>query len=184
MGNHYHLLVETPQANLSRGMGWLQNAFTRRINTRHGLWGHLFGGRYKAILVESGNCFWALLDYIHLNPVRAGIVAEKDGLESYLWSSLPHYLEPARKRPPWLETAAGFEVCGCDDTASGRREFLGLLERRVDWRNPRLAGTDLSRGQWPAAACGVFQPAAGMAVWFGAVSRKATQDARQATDPN
>ena len=146
MGNHYHLLVETPQANLSRGMGWLQNAFTRRINTRHGLWGHLFGGRYKAILVEPGNCFWALLDYIHLNPVRAGIVAEKDGLESYLWSSLPHYLEPARKRPPWLETAAGFEVCGCDDTASGRREFLGLLERRVDWRNPRLAGTTFPEG--------------------------------------
>ena len=54
------------QADLSRGMGWLQNAFTRRINTRHGLWGHLFGGPYKAILAEPGNCFWALLDYIHL----------------------------------------------------------------------------------------------------------------------
>ena len=125
MSNHYHLLLETPQANLSRRMGWLQNAFTRRINTRHGLWGHLFGGRYKAILAEPGNCFWALLDYIHLNPVRARIVAEKDGLESYVWSSLPHYLGPARKRPPWLETATGFEVCECDDTASGRREFLG-----------------------------------------------------------
>ena len=56
MSNHYHLLLETPRANLSRGMGWLQNAFTRRINTRHGLWGHLFGGRDKAILVEPGNC--------------------------------------------------------------------------------------------------------------------------------
>jgi putative transposase len=62
MRNHYHLLLETPQANLSLGMGWLQNAFTRRINTRHEFWGHLFGGRYKAILVEPGNCFWALLD--------------------------------------------------------------------------------------------------------------------------
>ena len=146
MSNHYHLLLETPQANLSRGMGWLQNAFTRRINTRHALWGHLFGGRYKAILVEPGNCFWALLDYIHLNPVRAGVVAEKDGLESYVWSSLPHYLGPARKRPSWLETAMGFDVCGCDDTASGRREFLHLLERRVDWRNPRRAGTTFPEG--------------------------------------
>ena len=118
------------------------NAFTRRINTRHGLWGHLFGGRYKAILVEPGNCFWALLDYIH-KAVRAGIVAEKDGLESYLWSSLPHYLGPAHKRPPWLETATGFEVCGCNDTAGGRGEWLGLLERRVDWRHPRQAGTTL-----------------------------------------
>ena len=139
MTNHYHLLLETPQANLSRGMGWLQNAFTRRINTRHRLWGHLFGGRYKAILAEPGNCFWALLDYIHLNPVRAGIVREKEGIESYAWSSLPHYLGPPRSRPPWMETATGFEVCGCADTASGRREFLGLLERRVDWRSPRLA---------------------------------------------
>jgi putative transposase len=141
MRNHYHLLLETSQANLSLGMGWLQNAFTRRINTRHELWGHLFGGRYKSILVEPGNCFWALLDYIHLNPVRAGIVAEKDGLESYVWSSLPHYLEPARKRPSWVETTMGFEVSGCPDTVSGRREFLRLLEQRVDWRNPRLAGT-------------------------------------------
>jgi REP-associated tyrosine transposase len=147
MSNHYHLLLETGQANLSRGMGWLQNAFTRRINARHGLWGHLFGGRYKAILVEPGNCFWALLDYIHLNPVRVGVVAEKDGLESYVWSSLPHYLGPARKRPPWLETATGFQVCGCDDTASGRREFLGLLEKRVDWRSPRLAGTIFPEGE-------------------------------------
>jgi len=59
MGNHYHLLVETPQANLAKGMGWLQNAYTRRINTRHRLWGHLFGDRYKSILVEPGNCFWS-----------------------------------------------------------------------------------------------------------------------------
>jgi REP-associated tyrosine transposase len=146
MTNHYHILLETPEANLSRGMGWLQNAFTRRINTRHRLWGHLFGGRYKAILVEPGNCFWALLDYIHLNPVRAGIVQEKDGIESYAWSSLPHYLEPTRKRPPWMETATGFEVCGCADTASGRSEFLDLLERRVDWRSPRQAGTIFAEG--------------------------------------
>ena len=76
----------------------------------------------------------------------AGVVAEKDGLESYVWSSLPHYLGPARKRPSWLETAMGFDVCGCDDTASGRREFLRLLERRVDWRNPRRAGTTFPEG--------------------------------------
>ena len=58
MSNHYHLLLETPRANLSRGMGWLQNASTRLMNVRQRLWGHLFGGRYKAILAESGNCFW------------------------------------------------------------------------------------------------------------------------------
>ncbi|MFZ0708450.1 MAG: transposase [Terrimicrobiaceae bacterium] len=178
MSNHYHLLLETPQANLSRRMGWLQNAF----NTRHGLWGHLFGGRHKAILAEPGNCFWALLDYIHLNPVRARIVAEKDGLESYVWSSLPHYLGPARKRPPWLETATGFEVCGCDDTASGRQGVSRLVGAASGLAQPPAGWHNVSRGQRPAAACGVFQPAAGMAVRFGALSRKVTQDARQATD--
>ena len=53
LNNHYHLLVETPEANLIKGMQWLQNAFTRRFNTRHGLWGRLFGDRYKAVLVEG-----------------------------------------------------------------------------------------------------------------------------------
>jgi REP element-mobilizing transposase RayT len=50
MSNHYHLLLETPQANLTAGMGWFQNAYTRRINTRHRLWGHLFGGAWKCLL--------------------------------------------------------------------------------------------------------------------------------------
>jgi len=99
MTNHYHLLLETKEPNLSRGMAWLQNAFTRRINTRHRLWGHVFGGRYKAILVEPGNCFWALLDYIHLNPVRAGLVNAGDGLDSYPWSSLREYIAVPQRRP-------------------------------------------------------------------------------------
>ena len=137
--NHYHLLLETPEANLAR-MGWLQKAYTRRINTRHRLWGHLFGGRYKAILVEPGNCFWALLDYNHLNPVRAGLVHDRDGLEAFGWSSLAAYIEWPSKRPQWLETDMGFSVVGCKDNAGGRREFLGLLEKRVDWRKPSHAG--------------------------------------------
>ena len=110
MTNHYHLLLETTEANLSRGMGWLQNAFTRRINTRHRLWGHVFGGRYKAILVEPGNCFWALLDYIHLNPVRAGLVNAGDGLESYpnptrgaVWANISQFPKgaPPGRKPGW-----------------------------------------------------------------------------------
>ena len=140
MTNHYHLLLETKEANLSRGMGWLQNAFTRRINTWHRLWGHVFGGRYKAILVEPGNCFWALLDYLHLNPVRAGLLQEGDGLESYRWSSLRHYIAVPKMRPRWLETAMAFSVTGCKDTPGGRREFLEMLESRVDWKNPGQAG--------------------------------------------
>ena len=147
MSNHYHLLLETPEPNLSQGMGWLQNAYTRRINTRHGLWGHVFGGRYKAILVEPGNCYWALLDYIHLNPVRAGLVKREEGLESCRWSSLPGYLGEPGKRSEWLETGMGLAVTGCRDTASGRRRFLEILEERVDWSAPGKAGREYSSGE-------------------------------------
>lgn len=147
MTNHYHLLLETPEANLSRGMGWLQNAYTRRINVRHRLWGHVFGGRYKSVVVEPGNCFWALMDYIHLNPVRAGMVKESAGLESYPWSSVKSYMSPAQARPEWLETETGFSVCGLPDSAEGRREYLEMLEGRVDWRNPTKAGAVFSEGE-------------------------------------
>ena len=77
LDNHYHLAIRTPGPNLVTGMSWFQNTFTRRINTRNQLWGHLFGGRYKAILVEDDvhgdSQIWqdyllTLIDYIHLNP--------------------------------------------------------------------------------------------------------------------
>ena len=147
MTNHYHLLLETKEPNLSRGMGWLQNAFTRRINTRHKLSGHVFGGRYKAILVEPGNCFWALLDYIHLNPARLGLVKAGDGLDSYRWSSLREYIAAPKMRPGWQDTRMAFTVTGCKDTPSGRRKFLEMLESRVDWKNPGQAGAVYSDGE-------------------------------------
>ena len=147
MTNHYHLLVETPEGNLSKGMGWMQNAYTRRINVRHGMWGHVFGGRYKAIPVEPGNCFWALTDYIHLNPVRARMVQREDGLENYEWSSLRSYLQEPGKRPLWLETVMGLAVAGCEDRVSGRRKFLEILEERVDWSAPSKAGKEFSEGE-------------------------------------
>jgi len=127
-------------------MGWRQNAYTRRINTRHRLGGHVFGDRYKSIVVEPGNCFWALMDYIHLNPVWAGMVKEADGLESYSWSSVKNYLSAARSRPEWMETATGFAVSGCEGSVGGRREYLEVVERRVDWRHPTKAGAAYSEG--------------------------------------
>ena len=76
MGNHYHLFIETPEANLVAGMSWLQNTVTRRHNVRHLAWGRLFGDRYKAVLVDGADTYHyrTLADYIHLNPVRARIV--------------------------------------------------------------------------------------------------------------
>ena len=66
--NHYHLALETPEANLVAGMRWLQNTYTRRYNTRHKQWGHVFGGRYKSLVVDGGDVkyFRCLLEYIHI----------------------------------------------------------------------------------------------------------------------
>ena len=76
MPNHYHLVLETPEPNLVAGMAWLQSTYTIRLNHRHQLFGHVLSGRYKAQLVEgSGNGYLrTACDYVHLNPVRAGML--------------------------------------------------------------------------------------------------------------
>ena len=84
MGNHYHLLVETPQANLSMGMRQLNGVYTQRFNQGHKRVGHVFQGRYKAYLVEKEAYFLELCRYIVLNPVRAGMVQRP---EEWRWSS-------------------------------------------------------------------------------------------------
>ena len=70
MSNHYHWLLETPEANLVKGITWFQTIHTVRFNLRHKMTGHLFGGRYNAVLVEAdrGEYFGTLMHYIHLNP--------------------------------------------------------------------------------------------------------------------
>ena len=76
MTNHYHLLVETPEANLVAGMRWFQTTWTMRYNRRHRLAGHLLQGRYKSVVVdpEERDYVVILSDYIHLNPIRAGLI--------------------------------------------------------------------------------------------------------------
>ena len=74
MSNHYHLLVHTPEANLSRSMRHLNGVYTQSYNKRHGCDGQLFRGRYKSILVESDSYALELVRYIHRNPLEAGLV--------------------------------------------------------------------------------------------------------------
>jgi len=74
MGNHYHLLIETGKANLNKLMHYINGSYTNYINRRKGRSGHLFQGRYKAILIDRDNYLLELSRYIHLNLVRAGIV--------------------------------------------------------------------------------------------------------------
>jgi putative transposase len=84
MTNHFHLLVQTPEAGLSKGMHWLNTKYVGWFNRRHERVGHLYQGRFKAILVEKETYFMEVLRYVVLNPLRARMVERP---EDYRWSS-------------------------------------------------------------------------------------------------
>jgi putative transposase len=134
MGNHYHLLLETPEANLVEGMKWLQGTYTQRFNARHKVWGHLLQGRYKAIPVDGsagGDYFPTVANYIHLNPARSRAVDALEGdLTAYRWSSYPCYLDVS-VRPEWLVVDRVLGSLGVGDDASGRGWYRELMQKRV-----------------------------------------------------
>ena len=99
MPNHYHLLVHTPDGNISRCMRHINGVYTQRFNRRHSTDGQLFRGRYKAVLVEADNHLLEVLRYIHRNPIRAGLARTP---KDFLWTSYQGYLSAARKWD-WLE---------------------------------------------------------------------------------
>lgn len=131
MGNHFHLVLETPQANLVVGMKWLLGTFTGRFNRRHRWSGHLFGGWYKAQPIDerSGAYLVTACDYVHLNPARARLLAAETPLEAWQWSSYPAYLQPAL-RTSWLrvDRVLGEHALERDEAAS-RQEYA----RQVEW---------------------------------------------------
>lgn len=92
--NHYHLLVQTPDANLSRSMRHINGVYTQRYNSKHRCDGQLFRGRYKSIVVSQDSYLLQLVRYIHKNPEKAGIV---DKIDSYPWSSHKGYVSIAKK---------------------------------------------------------------------------------------
>jgi len=110
MPNHYHLLVQTPRANLSNAVGWLQTTYSIRFNRRHRRSGHLFQGRFKAHLIEADAYAQELIKYVHLNPVRpkdkrrAVPPQRKHALRRYRFSSHRAYasLLAAKAVPSWL----------------------------------------------------------------------------------
>jgi REP element-mobilizing transposase RayT len=125
MSNHWHGVVETAQANLASGMRWFLGTYTQSFNRRHRQWGHLFGGRYKAQLIDERSTGYlrCACDYVHLNPRRAGLIAARAPLESFPWSSYPAYLSP-NQRPQWLRVDRLLGEHGLErDTAASRREF-------------------------------------------------------------
>ena len=125
MRNHYHLALETPQANLVAGMHWLQSTFSTRFNRFRQERGHLFQGRYQAILVETMAGLAGVVDYIHLNPVRAGIV-EAEQLAAFRWSSLRKFMRGPR--PASLVAADFLAQRGLTDSEAGWASYVQELQ--------------------------------------------------------
>jgi len=137
MNNHFHLVIETPKGNLVAGMKWFLGTYTARFNRKHKLFGHLFSGRYKSLLVDnSGNGYLkTVCDYVHLNPVRAKLLGPRQKLAAFSWSSYGQYLRPPGQRVPWLRVDRLLgEMNIAADSVAGRKEFSRRMEasRRVE----------------------------------------------------
>jgi REP element-mobilizing transposase RayT len=119
MSNHYHLLIETPEVGLSRGLKWLNQKYAEGFNERHGRVGHLFQGRFKSILVEREGHLLELIRYIVLNPVRCHAVAFAG---DYAWSN---YRATAglQAAPSWLEIDWTLAQFGAADRAGAHEAY-------------------------------------------------------------
>ena len=150
MPNHFHWVVETPQPNLVAGMKWLLGTYTSRFNRRHKLFGHLFSGRYKSLIVDgSGSGYLKSVgDNVHLNPARAKLVAADAPSKSFAWSSWPAYLLARSKRPAWLRVDRLLGEWGIPkDSPAGRQR----LERALEERRGAEEGEEfkpIRRGWW------------------------------------
>ena len=142
MTNHYHLLIETPRPNLSRGMHQLNGGYTQYVNHAHSRTGHLFQGRFKSILIQKDSHLIELSRYIVLNPVRAGMCAEP---EDYMWSSFRATLELVR-RPGFLKSerllsqfSSNLDIARCS-----YRKFVSEGKMHKPWDDMLGSGLDLT----------------------------------------
>jgi hypothetical protein len=126
MNNHFHLVIQTPEPNLSRGMQWLNGSYAGWFNDRHDRSGHLFQGRFKAFLIEKESYFAEVLRYVVLNPVRAGIVQQP---EAYRWSS---YRATAGldEAPDWLDIHAALTAFS-DDSTTAQVQYRQFVVDRI-----------------------------------------------------
>jgi putative transposase len=148
MRNHFHLVMETPRANLVAGMKWLLGTYTARFNRRHKYFGHLFSGRFKSLIVDGSGTGYlrTVCDYVHLNPARAKILKRGHQLDDFPWSSYPAYLRGPSQRPVWLRVDRVLGEAGIPkDSAAGRREFARRLELRR-WENGEQMWKKIRRG--------------------------------------
>ena len=131
MDNHYHLMIETPESNLSAGMRHLNGVYTQRLNRKHGRAGHIFQGRFKAILIERDSYLLELCRYVVLNPVRAKMVTDP---AHYSWSSYRAMVGEAPV-PPWLHTGWLLNQFG-NNRAETRRKYAEFVAQGIEKFSP------------------------------------------------
>ena len=124
MPTHYHLLIQTPEANLSRCMRHVDGVYTQRFNRQHSYDGQLFRGRYKSILVGGDSYLLELIRYIHRNPLKGGLVKRLDG---YRWSSHKGYLSGS-KNWGWLHKEYFLSLFS-SDKAKRRRAYINFVSK-------------------------------------------------------
>lgn len=132
MGNHFHLLIETPEPSLSRGMRQLNGVYAQRFNRRHAKCGHVLQGRYHAVIVDQHSYLLELIRYVVLNPVRARVVPSVD---QWPWSSYPATVAE-QQAPPWLVVADVLSLFGATPEtaiAAFRRFVAAGLTARSPW---------------------------------------------------
>jgi putative transposase len=141
MGNHFHLVVETPKPNLVEGMKWLLGTYTSRFNRRHRLFGHLFRGRYKALSVDGNGDGYlkSVCDYVLLSPARAKLLTREQKLSEFRRSSYSEYLKVAGQRPGWLRVDRLLGEHGIPRVSpAGRAQF----EKGMEWRRASEDGAE------------------------------------------
>jgi len=163
MSNHYHLVVQTPEANLSRGMHWLNGRYAQFFNRRHDRCGHLFQGRFKGILVEKESHLLTLARYVVLNPVRAGIVSHAS---EWRWSSYRQTagLEPAQ---PWLAVGDLLEQFGSAEVR--REEYVRFVDSATPGPSP-----------WKGLTGQIYL---GSADWLDQIGKRIAESPRSAEHP-
>jgi len=138
--NHYHMLIQTPDANISRSMRHLNGVYTQRYNRRHRCDGQLFRGRYKSILIDTDSYLLQAVRYIHRNPLRAGLV---ESLDAYNWSSHRGYLSIA-KRWDWLHKNYILSLL-----SKNRKNWLRYYRKWVSVEKDDEVSQKVSGVKWP-----------------------------------
>ena len=141
MGNHYHLLVRTPDANLSGCMRYINGVYTQRFNRCHQREGQIFRGRYKSILIDADSYLLELVRYIHRSALEAGLV---DRLDKYLWSSHKGYLSDAKKWN-WLYKDFVLSLFS-NDRAERRKRYKAFISEK----SPEELNQILGRNKLPS----------------------------------